>query len=81
MFDKGTLPKWSKVIHKIISNTPHTYTLNSNKVYKYYELQKVNDVKKLDTPVITPSREALRKERTSERRFNREGLDINMILN
>ena len=35
LFEKGTLPKWSKVVHKIISKTEHTYTLDNNKKYKY----------------------------------------------
>ena len=31
LFEKGTLPKWSKVVHKIISKTGHIYTLDNNK--------------------------------------------------
>ena len=42
--DKKSLPRWSNTIHKIISNTSHMHTLYNNKHYKYYELQKVNDV-------------------------------------
>ena len=79
-FEKGTLAKWSKTVHKIISNTEHTYTLDNGKLFKYYEIQKVNDVEKLERPVKDPTREQMRKVRTSERRFNREGLDKNMIL-
>ena len=36
MFEKGSLPKWSKEIHEVIDNTKHTYTLDNNKTYKYY---------------------------------------------
>ena len=33
LFDKGTLPKWSKEVHNIISNTEHTYKLDNSKTY------------------------------------------------
>ena len=79
-FEKRTLAKWSKTVHKIISNTEHTYTLDNGKAYKYYELQKVNIIQKLERPITEPTREQMRKVRTSERKFNREGLDKNMIL-
>ena len=79
-FEKGTLAKWSKTVHKIISYTEHSYTLDNGKVYKYYELQKVNDVEKLERPSTEPTREQMRKARTSERRFNKEKLDKSMIL-
>ena len=39
-FEKKSLPKWSKTIHKIIEVFPHSYKLDNNKIYKYYELQK-----------------------------------------
>ena len=81
LFEKGTLPKWSKVVHTIISKTEHTYTLDNNKKYKYYDLQKVNDVQKLDTPPSVLTIEQFKKDRTSERRFRLEGSDKSMILN
>ena len=80
LFEEGTLPKWSKVVHKIISKTEHTYTLDNNKKYKYYDLQKVNDVQKLDTPPSVLTIEQMKKDRTSERRFRLEGLDKSMTL-
>ena len=79
-FEKGTLAKWSKSVHKIISNTEHSYTLDNEKVFKYYELQKVKEVERLERPHTEPTREQLRKQRTSERRFRLEGLDKSMIL-
>lgn len=79
-FQKGTLPKWSKVVHKIISKNKHSYVLDNGKTYKYYELQKVNNVQKNERSVTEPTREQMRKVRTGERRFRREGLDKNMIL-
>ena len=44
MFEKGSLPKWSKEIHEVIDNTKHTYTLDNNKTYKYYQLMKIDHV-------------------------------------
>jgi len=79
-FEKETLAKWSKSVHKIISNTEHSYTLDNEKVFKYYELQKVKEVERLERPHTEPTREQLRKQRTSERRFRLEGLDKSMIL-
>ena len=77
MFEKGGLPKWSKEIHEIISNTEHTYTLDNNKTYKYYELMKVDQV---DIPIfqntITPTREKLRKQNKVKRILRQE--DINL---
>jgi len=79
-FEKRSLPKWSKQTHKIVSHTEHTYTLDNGKVMKYYEIQLVKGVEQISRPSKEPTREELRKQRTSDRRFNREGLDKNMIL-
>ena len=32
-FEKGTLAKWSKTVHKIVSNTEHTYKLENGNYY------------------------------------------------
>ena len=79
-FEKGTLAKWSKTVHKIVSKTEHTYTLDSGKAFKYYKIQIVNNVKKLERPHTEPTREQLRKQRTSDRRLIMEGLDKRMII-
>ena len=79
-FEKRSLPKWSKQTHKIVSHTEHTYTLDNGKVMKYYELQLVKDAEQISRPAQDPTREELRKQRMNERRFNREHLDKNMIL-
>ena len=79
-FEKRSLPKWSKQTHKIVSHTEHTYTLDNGRSYKYYELQLVKDAEHILRPSTEPTREELRKQKTSERRFNKEGLDKNMIL-
>ena len=79
-FEKGTLPKWSKIIHKIVSQTEHTYTLDNGKMYKYYELQLVNSVESISREAKEPTREEMKKKITSLRRFNKEGLDKSMII-
>jgi len=79
-FQKGTLPKWSKAIHKVTSKNKHSYVLDNGKTYKYYELQKINDIQRIDREQTEPTREQLRKQRTSERRFRLEGLDKRMII-
>ena len=65
---KNTLPKWS-VIHKIIDKNVHSYKLDNGKFYKYYELQKVDDVQKLNEPIKGPTREQMSKERNIKRKF------------
>ena len=77
---KAHLLKWSKTVLKIVSNTEHTYKLENGNYYKYYELQKVDDVQKIEKPPTGLSREQMKKDRTSERRFRLEGLDKSMIL-
>ena len=41
VFEKGSVPKWSKKIHQIKEAGGHSYLLDNNKWYKYYQLQKV----------------------------------------
>ncbi len=65
MFEKGSLPKWSKEVHKIIDNKVHSYKLDNGKFYKYYQLQGVNGVETFEPPKIQPrqpTRENLRKD-------------------
>ena len=78
-FTKGTLPRWS-VPHKITDSTEHTYKLDNGKFYKYYLLQKIDDVQKLDKKQTEPTREQLRKENKVQRDFKRSGLDITNIV-
>ena len=51
-FEKKSLPKWSKTVHKIISKKALMHTLDNNKYYKYYELQKVGDVQTSEKKLI-----------------------------
>ena len=57
-----SLPRWSKTIHQIVSKTSHMYTLDKNKHYKYYELQKVADVETSGITSNLPTREELMKK-------------------
>ena len=40
-FAKGTIPKWSATVHKIIAKDLHSYTLDNDKKLQYYYLQKL----------------------------------------
>ena len=79
-FAKGTLPRWSKSIHKILSSTEHTYTLDNNKTYKYYELQKISAVYSLNIPQKEKTIEEINKENKNKRRFKKSGLNVKDIL-
>ncbi len=76
-FEKKSLPKWSKTIHKIIEVFPHSYKLDNGKIYKYYELQKIDHVQKLEVPMIVPTREQMIRQKTVKRKFKLTGLDLN----
>ena len=79
-FEKHTMPKWS-VIHRIIDKNVHIYKLDNGKFYKYYELQKVPEVQKLEKPDMGPTRQQIARERTVKRKFKLTGLDLTNILN
>ena len=73
MFEKGSLPKWSKEIHEVIDNTKHTYTLDNNKTYTYYELMKIDHVEvSISQSSKTPTKTKLRKENRIKRILTRE---------
>ena len=79
-FSKGTLPQWTKTVHSIISSDAHSYVLENGQTKKYYELQKVDDVQKLEKPMTGPTREQMVKERSTKRKFARSGLNEADIL-
>ena len=79
-FEKKSLPKWSKAVHKIVEVFPHSYKLDNGKIYKYYELQKIDNVQKLEVPMIGPTREQMIREKTVKRKFKLTGLDLNNII-
>ena len=72
-FEKRSLPKWSKTTQTIVQTFPHSYMLDNNKTYKYYELQKVDNVQKLEKPMTGPSREKMRQQRTVKRNLTEKG--------
>jgi hypothetical protein len=74
-FEKGSNPRWSKIIHKVTEILNHSYVLDNNKSYKYYELQPINIVQKIDKePIITKTRTELKKENKRNRTLVREGI-------
>ena len=85
-FDKKSLPHWSKTVHIIVKRTEHSYKLDNDKYYMYYQLQKVNDV--YDAGVNTrtrqkqniPQPEELKKARTIKRRLNKEDIDLSNVI-
>ena len=79
-FSKGTLPKWSKTVHTTVSSQPHSYILENGKFYKYYELQKVPEVQKLEKAEVGPTRQQMVREKTVKRKFKLTGLDMTNIL-
>ena len=79
LFEKHTLPKWS-VIHKITDKNIHSYKLDNGKFYKYYELQKVPEVQKLEKAEVGPTRQEMAREKTVKRKFKLTGLDMANIL-
>ena len=80
-FEKGTLARWSKVTHKIISKNQHSYTLDNNKTYKYYELQLIKESQNLNLERAEPTREELRKQNTVKRRLRKEDINLKNIVN
>ena len=82
LFEKGSSnAKWSNTVHTIVGKTEHTYTLDNDGVYKYYELMPVDVVESQQMRLTRqkakePSKEQLKKINTNRRRLNREGLTV-----
>ena len=80
-FEKRSLPHWSKTIHSVIEEFSHSYKLDNDKIYKYYELQKIDQVDKLDEKQTKePTREQMRQQRHTERKFKQSGLDLTDVV-
>ena len=76
MFSKGSLPSWSSTIHKIENKNLHSYILDNSKTYKYYELQKVNNVQGYEKEHINKlTREIIRIDNKRNKFFVRENMD------
>ena len=56
------------------------YTLENSKTYKYYELQLVDTVQKLEKPNKKPTREQMKKDITVKRRQKKEGIEKSNII-
>ena len=78
---KKSLPKWSKTVHKIVDTNHHSYKLDNDKTYKYYELQKVDNVQKLEKLLIGPTIETIRKQNSIKRKQKKESIDLGNIIN
>ena len=77
-FQKHTLPKWTKTVHKIVAIAGQKYKLENGQWKRYDELQLVKDVY-IPPRIGGPSREQLRKENKVQRDFKKSGLDISDI--
>ena len=73
------IPKWSNKIYTIKEIKSNSYILDNDKMYKYYQIMKVhltdNDQRKR-----IEERQIIKKQRTIQRRLNKEGVDIQNIL-
>ena len=75
-FSKGTLPSWSRTVHTIVSSSSHRYSLDNGNTYKYYEIQPVSVVQKLDKTQEGPSRETTKKDQEIKRKLRRENIEL-----
>lgn len=82
LFEKGSQPNWSTTIYKIIDMTEHMYKLDNGKWYKYYQLQKVNEpmIYKKETRLKQPTQQEIRKDNSSQRKLNKEGVSTENII-
>ena len=80
LFEQGSNAHWTKQTHVIVSKSAHSYTLDNGQIKKYYDLQLINDVQKLNKQPSTRSRDVFRKENRTTRRIQSEGIDLENIL-
>jgi len=77
-FEKGSNPRWSKLIYVITSKLGHSYLINKrgseDKEYKYYELQPVGRTQGIDVEEAQPTRQHIRRENRQARAIKREGI-------
>ena len=74
------MPKWSKTIYTIVDKSEHMYKLDNGKLYKYYELQKVNEVERIPIVRTTKTRESMRNENRIKRNIKRTGIDLDTVV-
>ena len=75
---KGAIPKWSKEIYTIKDIKGHSYVLDNGKVYKYYQLSKINNIQEKPKERLH-ERKTIRKERKIQQQHRREDIDIGRI--
>jgi hypothetical protein len=83
MFEKGSLPKWSKEVHKTIDKKVHSYKLDNGKFYKYYQLQGVKGVETFEPqkqPRAGVTRETLRQDNRVRRTLKSDDMDVGMVI-
>ena len=80
---KGALPKWSATVHKIIAKDLHSYTLDNDKKFQYYYLQKVIHNENFTKAIISvqiKTRDELQKNQRRTRILQRENIDESTII-
>ena len=65
----------------MVASSSHSYTLDNEKTHKYYDIQPVAVVQKLDKPQEGPSSETMEKDQGIKRKLRRENIDLGNIIN
>jgi hypothetical protein len=79
LFQKGAIPKWSHKIYTIKEIKGNSYLLDNGKLYKYYQIMKV-DLTDNDERKRIEERQEIKKQRTIKRRLNKESIDLDNII-
>lgn len=78
IFDKGSLPKWSTKIHAIKEKRQHSYVLDNGKIYKSYQLKKVN-MKPEEKLLRENEMKEIKKQNTIKRKLNKDNIELSRI--
>ena len=79
MFDKGAVKKWSSKIYTLKEIHINSYLLDNGKIYKYYQLQKVN-ISDEEKKKREEQMKEIKKQNLIKRRLNRDGIELNRIV-
>ena len=79
-FEKRSNPQFSKQTHKIVEANEHSYKLDNGRTYKYYQLQPVGTIEKIDKEQTLPTREQVKRNNTVKQNFKKSGLLLSDIL-
>ena len=85
VFEKGSVPKWSKKVHVIKDVRMHSFLLDNNKWYKYYQLQPIESVErshivKTRTKSKEPTFEDIKRDNRIKRHLRQEGIETKNII-